>query len=276
MRIAAFLACLVILIPWRPALAATSRAQLLKNLNSGKTDVRIQAIKKLGKLKDKKAVAPLIKLFKDKDPIVAWEAVKALGQIRDKRATGPLIKLLSGKYWDMRWAAVNALGNIRDKRAAQPLQNALDDDHQFVRSAAERALRKLGVKPAAKKQPDADKENGDQESDGFVLVNEEMPGTVYLGINKKVVFPAEATHKKYGYHCAQETARDNTGKVIAFCCDAATITDIPEACSKEDLNYLTLIGAGAGSAGMTVYKGKAGRTPREYEIIINVGQQSKQ
>lgn len=96
---------------------------LIKSLESKDSEVRITAIKKLGKSNDKRAVEPLIEVLKkDENDRVRAESVEALGFLGDKRAVEPLIYAL--KYDDSRsvhWEVARAFETIRAKEAYQPL-----------------------------------------------------------------------------------------------------------------------------------------------------------
>jgi len=85
--------------------------------------VRGRAITVLGRIRDLRAVDPLIRLLDD--PVIARSAVWALGYHRDKRAVDPLLRL-----WDegeFRREIAMALGLIGDKRAVHPIMTALDE-----------------------------------------------------------------------------------------------------------------------------------------------------
>jgi HEAT repeat protein len=143
----------------------------LTRLGSNDRSVRRKAAETLGKLRDTRAVEPLIAALKDKDKGVRRKAAEALGKLQGVQAVEPLIAALKdehelvrqvalralGQIWQlprlaelgsssrsMRREAVEALGKLRDARAVEPLIVALEDDDWWVRSGAARALRKLG------------------------------------------------------------------------------------------------------------------------------------
>jgi HEAT repeat protein len=95
------------------------------------------AVEVLGRIGDRRAVAPLVALLKDKGPYenkkAAWTAgevrlqvAKALGEIGDRRAVVPLIDmLLDATRPHLVEAAATALGKLGDTRAVAPLLTAL-------------------------------------------------------------------------------------------------------------------------------------------------------
>ena len=69
-----------------------------------------------------------------------------LGKIKDKRAIEPLLLALKDKEWYVRWKAAEALGKFRDKRTIAPLMElSKNDTNESVRSAAEESLRKIRI-----------------------------------------------------------------------------------------------------------------------------------
>ncbi|MFB0564273.1 MAG: HEAT repeat domain-containing protein [Candidatus Aminicenantaceae bacterium] len=92
-------------------------------------DIQEQASKALGKIKDKRAVEPLIQALKDENFIGQWEAVWALGEIKDKRAVEPLIEALKDKY--VKYEAMEALGKIGDTKYAETIINFIMVDYSL-------------------------------------------------------------------------------------------------------------------------------------------------
>lgn len=90
--------------------------------------VRAHCIIALGKLGDKQAVEPLLRVLSDDSfcYLAAW----ALGQLEDKRAVEPLINLLNDTDWFIRSGAVKALGNIGDDRAVEPLSRIMNNNRE--------------------------------------------------------------------------------------------------------------------------------------------------
>ena len=118
---------------------------LIKELRDSHKNVRAQAARDLGKIKDGRAVQPLIIALKDKDSYVRGQIVTALGEIKDARAVDSLITILKDEdYLYVRQETVKALGKIKDGRAVQTLINALNDEYPDVREEAVKALIEIG------------------------------------------------------------------------------------------------------------------------------------
>ena len=112
----------------------------------------------MGKIKDGRAVEPLMAALKDDSLGTRIEATYALEQIGDARAVKPLINLLRDKSADLRLRAVSALGEIGDIRAKEPLlQVRLHDEDSEIRSRADAELKKLGWAPEEAPKPAAQK-----------------------------------------------------------------------------------------------------------------------
>jgi HEAT repeat protein len=96
-----------------------------------------------------KDVEGLIKALDEREKLyVQLGAVHALRRIKDKRAVEPLIKTLKAYDGDVRYGVAWALGDIGDARAVKSLVEALEKDESImVRARAARALGKIG-KPA--------------------------------------------------------------------------------------------------------------------------------
>jgi HEAT repeat protein len=72
-------------------------------------------------------------------------AAEALGRLGDRRAVEPLIRVMGGDWADdVRRAAIEALGKLGDARAVKPLIKALGDEDQLIRENAAKALARLG------------------------------------------------------------------------------------------------------------------------------------
>ncbi len=83
----------------------------------------------------------MIEALKHEDPNIRWDAARALGTLRDARAVEPLLCALDDPDPDVRRKAVLALAKIRDHRAVEALQACSEnDENQVVRWAAARGL----------------------------------------------------------------------------------------------------------------------------------------
>lgn len=150
-------------------------ARLRKQLLAPDPELRAQAAKRVGVLKDKTAVPILLNLLEDSLPLVRFEAGVALGKIGDPgaieplftavkrepyediaiafiralgnfgaKAIDPLINLTSSPRSLVRKTACQSLGRIGSSKAVDPLLRCLDDHDQQVRKAAISALRRIG------------------------------------------------------------------------------------------------------------------------------------
>jgi HEAT repeat protein len=82
--------------------------------------------------------------LRNEDPNVRWEAARALGVLRDPRAVEPLIAALDDRDPDVRRKAALSLGKIRDPKAVEPLLAcSVKDENQIVRWAASWGLGKF-------------------------------------------------------------------------------------------------------------------------------------
>ncbi len=68
--------------------------RFIQELNSKDPIARRNAADALGKIKDARAVEPLVAALKDKDSSVRSRAAGALGKMQDARAVGPLVAAL--------------------------------------------------------------------------------------------------------------------------------------------------------------------------------------
>jgi len=121
--------------------------QLIKDLKDPNIDVRIEAAWSLGKMKDTRAVNPLIGALKDEDEEVRMSACNSLTDIikvRDPRAVDPLIGAMNDEDEYVRYCVADILGETRDTRAVVSLIEALKDVDSEVRLTAVLSLGKIG------------------------------------------------------------------------------------------------------------------------------------
>jgi len=103
----------------------------------------VQHIVELGESRSPNAVPELINALNDPDGNVRRLAGSALGKIRDPRAVEPLLNLLSHEAKpQVRQYAVKALGSIGNKRAISQLQQIANDESEqyYTRDSAKHAL----------------------------------------------------------------------------------------------------------------------------------------
>jgi HEAT repeat protein len=111
------------------------------------------AIVALGELGDKRAVRPLIDILGGDDMADMAAAAKSLAQIGDRSAVEPLMAVLGDQTHEdldrWRWAVIGALGQLGDPRAVEPLIALLNDPNQneSEHQITARALESLGIPP---------------------------------------------------------------------------------------------------------------------------------
>jgi HEAT repeat protein len=132
------------------ALIADDRvlAPLTASLGNQDWIVRMHAAKALGRIKDARAIGPLIPLLQDKVKAVREEVTIALAAMGEA-ALPSLLEALKHPEWLVRLHAVEALGKSRSADAVEPLLWALFNDHdQAVREDVVRALGDLADRRA--------------------------------------------------------------------------------------------------------------------------------
>ncbi len=112
-------------------------------LSDDQAEVRAQAAKVLGDVRDGEAAMSLLPLLQDDHPRVRFFAAQALGRLAEKSAVRPLIDMLAendGQDAYLRHAGALALAQIGD---AQALMDLADHANRSVRLAAVVALRRM-------------------------------------------------------------------------------------------------------------------------------------
>ncbi len=109
---------------------------------------RMPNVAKLRRNKDLDAILALLETTGEN---IHWrvrtKAAEALGKMGDRRAVEPLIKLLSDRYYNVRGSAAWALGELGDRRAVEPLLSAFKEavnEWRYYRFYGEQALEALG------------------------------------------------------------------------------------------------------------------------------------
>jgi len=113
-----------------------------------KPDRRMEVIKALAEISDKRVLKAIVAALDDEDAGVQNHAAIALGKIGDIEALEPLIHALQyGKdttgTGGVRKYAAEALGKLGDERAMSALKSALNDRNKAVRDAAAFALDRI-------------------------------------------------------------------------------------------------------------------------------------
>jgi HEAT repeat protein len=114
---------------------------LLSALDHANRSVRYRAVAALGRMKEVRAVQPLIIRLKDEDEDVRAQAAEALANIREPRAIEPLVATLGDQSW-VRVHAEEALAHY-GKPAVEPLIKALKEDNPNVRASAAKVLGRI-------------------------------------------------------------------------------------------------------------------------------------
>lgn len=127
----------------------------LKRLRSHLPSNRIDAVKALNRLRDPRAVEPLIESLADIAPVVRRKATETLGQMGDRRAVEPIMRALKDVDKDVKRLAAEALAVLGDSRAVDPLIVLLREGEREVKAAAAQALGQLGDPRAAGPLSDA-------------------------------------------------------------------------------------------------------------------------
>ncbi len=102
---------------------------LIVKLGSSDVFLRIRAARALGKVKNNRAVVPLISSLRlmEENPALQ-EVIESLGDLKDPLAVEPLIVSLNSSYPSVRVAAVKALAKIADPHAISPLVQVYQSD----------------------------------------------------------------------------------------------------------------------------------------------------
>ncbi len=142
-RTAVLLALFLGWLAMPPPVMAASVDDLILSLEQGGQDQKLNAIRRLGSLKDARALRPLLNSLQDRtDDLVRRESARALGLIGDKRAVPVLVtRLKEERVADVRANIAEALGKLKDPRSVEALVNATEDsDLLWIRLNAAWAL----------------------------------------------------------------------------------------------------------------------------------------
>jgi len=104
----------------------------IKNIKSKDQKIKIQAIDKLGRAKDKQAIKPLISsLNSEKDETTKLHILNSLGQIGDKEVVPEIKKIVKeDKSSGVRAYGCLVLGTLKDKSAVETLKEILLDENE--------------------------------------------------------------------------------------------------------------------------------------------------
>jgi HEAT repeat protein len=119
---------------------------MLQLRNDEFKDDALNALVELGE----PALSRLVTALKDKDENVRKQAVLALGRIKDAKAIDPLIDMLSDSDWFTRLTSAAALEAIGDDRGREAIKPLMKDPDMVVRMRVERILAKWKKQPAGR------------------------------------------------------------------------------------------------------------------------------
>ena len=129
---------------------------VMSELRDVSKDKRRTAVMKLGMMGGEPALQTLIQIVENsqEDLIVRGRAALMLGKLKDERAVLPLIRALGAPGFQTPYYAAQALGKIGDPRAIDALLSFADGSRDKTRAAALQALRQLGYEfEAAELEP---------------------------------------------------------------------------------------------------------------------------
>ena len=112
---------------------------LLRALSEGDGNLRWGAAIALGKIRDPRAIDPLIRALADKYENVRAESASSLAEM-GKPALGPLLRFLKFTEGPERLEVVTALGELHEAGAIQPLIQMLENADEEERKAIADAL----------------------------------------------------------------------------------------------------------------------------------------
>jgi HEAT repeat protein len=123
--------------------------QLLAELRDVNKEKRRTAVMKLGMVGGDQATRTLMQIVQNdyEDLIVRGRAALMLGKLRDPRAVDPLIRALEAPGHQTPVHAAQALGKIGDPRAIEPLLMLAANGRDRTREVALEALERLGHDP---------------------------------------------------------------------------------------------------------------------------------
>ncbi len=120
---------------------------MLKAVKHKNQDVREQALKKLSEMLkpgDKVDTDILLNALNDESSNVRLRAARVLSKMKEKRALDPIITMMEhDKNEDCRFWAAGSLGSIDNPAALAPLSRALESDEHRVRTSAMDSLAEM-------------------------------------------------------------------------------------------------------------------------------------
>jgi HEAT repeat protein len=91
------------------------------------------------------SIMSILDALKDPDEKVRIDAIKKLGEMKEVVATEPLLNLIHAESRDVRLYAVQSLGYIKDQKALTPMLNLLNSEADpFVNATLVKAIARVG------------------------------------------------------------------------------------------------------------------------------------
>jgi HEAT repeat protein len=129
----------------RPPLTADQVQRLTKALDHYDPAVRSAAARVAGRLKIAEAGEPLIKAINDSQAEVRYAAMRALGALSERRAVAALTEQLAYyKKGEGAWSALDALARIAAPESLPIFRERLQDKDPYIRRAATEGLGRAG------------------------------------------------------------------------------------------------------------------------------------
>ncbi len=151
-----------ILVDTITRLGTASIPHLQQSLVDSPLPISLISVSILGKLADKSAVKPLLKLLKTADGPLKANIAAALGAIGDPLAVGPLLALLADPNSDVVLASLGALTRLANSDCVDAVSNFLSHPVSQFRGLAASGLGKVGsartVSSLAKLLDDSDED----------------------------------------------------------------------------------------------------------------------
>ena len=119
---------------------------VMRFLEDGDANLRIQAALILGQRRDRRAIAPLVARLGDEDVNVRFHVIEALGRLHAVEASDALVEIALGRDFFLAFPAIQALTEIGNTRAAPRLVPLLADE--LLRAPVVEALGQLGDEDA--------------------------------------------------------------------------------------------------------------------------------
>lgn len=120
---------------------------LVKALESSEPQVRINAVRALGRISDPGVIDPLVSVLVDSDPTIQYEAVDAL-ESRGKESIPTLLIAAEAENPILRSKTIEIIGMIGDPSGIGVVAKALSDPYPEVRTKAVIALRRMAGEEA--------------------------------------------------------------------------------------------------------------------------------